>query len=239
MKITGHFLVNNYKQAVSLLDGKHTLVKTMHDLSIADETVFDMWLEEEKAYLLALSKEPLIETMEMEYYQKLVNLRDSRCVYRIVTCQLLTRLLFNRESLSTAQTAWNAFTPDFQAANAAPVSATGTTAIQPAKKPRGLEAKRRHAIENVDKDLLIVQQLEEKLDINERWTPAHPKWKLTSELVGKRRYQRCLDSLEGLIVARMFELTKMNMSQTGEPTNFCCLHDLVVNSRVLNTLEAD
>ena len=27
--------------------------------------------------------------------------------------------------------------------------------------------------------------------------------------------QQCLDDLEGLIVLRMFELTKMNMSQTG------------------------
>jgi len=34
-------------------------------------------------------------------------------------------------------------------------------------------------------------------------------------MVGRRRYQRCLDSLEGLVVARMFELKKMNMSQTG------------------------
>ncbi|KAJ3503342.1 hypothetical protein NLJ89_g8479 [Agrocybe chaxingu] len=30
-----------------------------------------------------------------------------------------------------------------------------------------------------------------------------------------RKYQRCLDTLEGLVVARMFKLTKMNMSQTG------------------------
>ena len=30
-----------------------------------------------------------------------------------------------------------------------------------------------------------------------------------------RTYQRCIDALEGLIVARMFELTKMNRSQTG------------------------
>ena len=34
-------------------------------------------------------------------------------------------------------------------------------------------------------------------------------------MVGKHHYQRCLDDLEGLIISRMFELTKMNMSQTG------------------------
>ncbi|KAF8341085.1 hypothetical protein F5887DRAFT_1062512 [Amanita rubescens] len=31
-----------------------------------------------------------------------------------------------------------------------------------------------------------------------------------------RRYQRALDILEGLVVARIFELSKMNMSETGE-----------------------
>ncbi|KAF8222408.1 hypothetical protein L208DRAFT_1048587, partial [Tricholoma matsutake] len=34
-------------------------------------------------------------------------------------------------------------------------------------------------------------------------------------MVRKRHYQQCLDELEGLIVSRMFELTKMNMSQTA------------------------
>jgi hypothetical protein len=45
--------------------------------------------------------------------------------------------------------------------------------------------------------------------------PTSAEWRAASELVGRRRYQRCLDNLEGLIVSRMFELTKMNMSQTG------------------------
>ena len=80
---------------------------------------------------------------------------------------------------------------------------------------RNAETKRRHAIENHEKDLLTVQQLEQKLEIESRWTAMSPEWKAASELVGKRCYQRCLDNLEGLIVSRMFELTKMNMSQMG------------------------
>ena len=42
--------------------------------------VFEDWLEEEQAYLKGLTKEPMVETMEMEYYQKLVNLRASEYV---------------------------------------------------------------------------------------------------------------------------------------------------------------
>ena len=61
----------------------------------------------------------------------------------------------------------------------------------------------------------MVQELEVKLSVDLRWSPECPEWKSAALLVGKRRYQRCLDELEGLIVSRMFELTKMNMSQTG------------------------
>jgi hypothetical protein len=49
----------------------------MTDLKISDTRVFEEWREEEKVYLEGLQKEPIIETLEMEYYQKLVNLRAS------------------------------------------------------------------------------------------------------------------------------------------------------------------
>ncbi|KAF8229071.1 hypothetical protein L208DRAFT_1288284, partial [Tricholoma matsutake] len=53
------------------------------------------------------------------------------------------------------------------------------------------------------------------LNVVMRWVPECPEWKAAALMVGKCHYQRCLDHLEGLIVSRMFELTKMNMSQTG------------------------
>jgi hypothetical protein len=61
-----------------------------------------------------------------------------------------------------------------------------------------------------------VQGLELKLDISQRWQPENEEWQRTGRLVAMRKYQRALDVLEGLIVARMFELTKMNRSQTGK-----------------------
>lgn len=50
----------------------------MADLQITDAAIFEQWREEERAYLQGLSQEPLQETLEMEYYQKLVNLSASR-----------------------------------------------------------------------------------------------------------------------------------------------------------------
>jgi hypothetical protein len=49
----------------------------MANLEITDVKVFAEWLEEERDYLKELSKEPIRETQEMEYYQKLVNLQAS------------------------------------------------------------------------------------------------------------------------------------------------------------------
>lgn len=80
---------------------------------------------------------------------------------------------------------------------------------------RATETTRRYAIENHERDLKAVQALELKLGIVHRWTPESAEWQEAGRLVAMRKYQRALDILEGLIVARMFELTKMNQSKTG------------------------
>jgi CRISPR/Cas system-associated exonuclease Cas4 (RecB family) len=77
------------------------------------------------------------------------------------------------------------------------------------------ELARRHAKEKVEKDLESVHALEVKLDVGERWTVASLKWVATVVEIKKRKYQLALDALELLIVERIFELTKMNQSQTG------------------------
>jgi len=90
---------------------------------------------------------------------------------------------------------------------------------------QSMETEKRHVQEVESKDLLVVQNLEVRMGILWHWGPTDDEWKQAAEMVGKRRYQRCLDSLEGLVMARMFELTKMNMSQTGVwlPLTFICV----------------
>lgn len=73
-------MLNNYKQALSILEtGPSALVQAMADLGLTNvsETVFEKWLEEEKEYLLGLQQEPDEETLQMEYWQRLVNLQAS------------------------------------------------------------------------------------------------------------------------------------------------------------------
>jgi hypothetical protein len=79
IRFLGTFLYNNYKQALHIIsDGENSLLKLMHELSVEDTHVFEMWLAEEQAYLTSLSHEPSHETLQMEYWQKLVNLSGSK-----------------------------------------------------------------------------------------------------------------------------------------------------------------
>ena len=130
----------------------------------------------------------------------------------------------SRRRLAAATNAWTVITPQ---------SISTTRDLT-----QSIETERRHAQEVEARDLIIVQNLELKLGIFNRWVPADDEWKQAVEMVGKRRYQKCLDSLEGLVVARMFELTKMNMSQTGTwLILFYLLSDKIQVISSVNTLE--
>ncbi|KAK0479370.1 hypothetical protein EDD18DRAFT_1312467 [Armillaria luteobubalina] len=130
------FLCNNYRQALDIIDNYPALQKSMLELSITDEKEFEVWLEEEEAYLSGLQHELLEETVEMEYYTRLIE------------------------------------------------------GYHQSKGGRSQELER-------------VQDLECSLSISpeECWTIGSEKWKENEQ--------------RGLIVARIFELTKMNMSHTG------------------------
>ncbi|KAH7914663.1 hypothetical protein BJ138DRAFT_999608 [Hygrophoropsis aurantiaca] len=182
-----NFLYNNYKQALNILyDGQNTLPQLMHELGITSEAVFEQWLEEEKVYLQSLRSEPEEETLQMEYLQKLVNLMSSKA------------------NLDANQAAWITSTPQNPSFGSADISRT-----------RKNETARRHAQEIYDNDLKVVQLLEARLELTRRWVPGDAEWEHAATLVANRKYQRALDTLEGLVVARIFELTKMNRSGTG------------------------
>lgn len=109
-------------------------------------------------------------------------------------------LTIYRRTLAAAILAWSTLTE-------ANIGQRDTTA--------SAETARRHALERQKRDLTAVQVLENKLNVVQRWERGSLEWQAAAEKVSMRTYQRCIDILEGLVVARMFELTKMNRSQTG------------------------
>lgn len=61
-----------------------------------------------------------------------------------------------------------------------------------------------------------VTALENRLDIGERWQPSFPQYQEAKQELAYRSYRRSLDELERLVVQRLFELKKLNMSDTGK-----------------------
>ncbi|KAG6840080.1 hypothetical protein C0991_009106 [Blastosporella zonata] len=167
------FLVNNYRQALDLKKGKMALRKIMEDQGIESMDIFHRWLDEEWQYLKSLSKEPIQETLEMEYYQKLVKYHAAS------------------EKLSNLRSTWVSYNPP------APL-----TKVKGAQRQYLPETQVRHAQEAVDNALMTVHRLEVQLKISECWTRNSEQWKAAAMMVGHRRYQQCLDELEGLIVLR-------------------------------------
>ena len=61
-------------------EGTQVLPQLMVNLEIGDPVTFDKWLAEEKMYLEGLTRE-LEETLQVEYYQRLLALWSSEGVF--------------------------------------------------------------------------------------------------------------------------------------------------------------
>lgn len=61
-----------------------------------------------------------------------------------------------------------------------------------------------------------VLAFEAKLGITERWTEDSDEWKAADKTLAEQAYQRAIDNLEGLVVGRLFELSKLNRAGTSK-----------------------
>ncbi|KAJ7839995.1 hypothetical protein B0H14DRAFT_2587736 [Mycena olivaceomarginata] len=179
-------LVKKYKHALEVQATAPALEEAMRQLGIASKDEFVRWHTAEKAALEGLLHEPPVETMSMEYYQKLVNLAELKQQLDII---------FAMEA-SSASSSGDSYTAD-------------------TARTQQMETQRRHALERYERTLEAVQDLERRLEVTTRWVPGMEAWNSAAVWVKKRRYQWALDQLQALIISRMFELTKMNMLGTG------------------------
>lgn len=119
--------------------------------------------------------------------------------------QLTYILTCYRRKVAAAASVFNNLTPETTPSHRDTTQATETA--------------RRHALEKMAMELDKVQALEKRLGVIKRWEPGTSEWQQARKKVTLRRYRRCVDRLEGLVVARMFELSKMNQSNTGTSTS--------------------
>lgn len=79
-----------------------------------------------------------------------------------------------------------------------------------------LETERRYSIELRESCLRQVVEMEVQLGIERRWEPSSEEYLKTLGYLSTRTYQRALENLQRLVIQRLFELHKMNISGTGE-----------------------
>jgi hypothetical protein len=61
-----------------------------------------------------------------------------------------------------------------------------------------------------------VMRIGDQLGLQEEWKKESPEYKAVKEGMVMQGYQLALDELEQLVVQRLFELAKLNMTGTGE-----------------------
>ncbi|KAG8918247.1 hypothetical protein FRC03_009306 [Tulasnella sp. 419] len=71
------------------------------------------------------------------------------------------------------------------------------------------------ALDRVNRFSEVVETLEARMNLSERWSPTHTKYIETKEYLKIRRYRLDLDRLEKLVVQRLFELQKGHLESTG------------------------
>jgi len=81
---------------------------------------------------------------------------------------------------------------------------------------RNTETKHRNEQENERKLIADVQALEGRLGVTSCWKEGSEEWVSAKTLVKERKYRKALDKLEGLLVARIFEMSRLNVAGTGE-----------------------
>ncbi|KAK7013949.1 hypothetical protein R3P38DRAFT_1454850, partial [Favolaschia claudopus] len=115
------------------------------------------------------------------------------------------------------------------------ISDGATTYATAAAETRRIETQRRHAMEIYTKTLLDIQDLEIRLGIANRWESDGEEWIAAATMLQNRRFQRAIDHLEGLVVARMFELAKVNLCDTGYKLRKHIAKALQVRSKAVKT----
>lgn len=79
-----------------------------------------------------------------------------------------------------------------------------------------MESERRFCLELRENVLEQIIDIEVQLGIEKRWDPSSTEYLEILGYLSTRTYQRALENLQRLVVQRLFELHKMNISATGK-----------------------
>ncbi|KAI0640945.1 hypothetical protein C8Q79DRAFT_1014781 [Trametes meyenii] len=200
------FLYNNVRQALTLIHDYSGDVKQLQaDLNITDMDI-EGWAAEERAFLEGLKDEPEERVLEAAYVQALIDRAKADQAFERVRKE------------------WVAAPCDKEINYA-----------QDARRTIAIEADRRAALEGLTLAMNVVGDLERKLAIETPWTPVDPKYQETLAYVRHREFHRALDRVQQLVMQRLLELSKANMSGTSYKTRTSIWKALKTRGKAIRT----
>ncbi|KAH9850690.1 hypothetical protein C2E23DRAFT_734479 [Lenzites betulinus] len=187
----GKMLFDNYRQALGIIREQGIVVaEAMKSLALKPEDLVK-FAADERAYLRSLGNETSQDLHEIAYVEGLQELRA---------------ISANRSFLAADGAPDLTFMPP----HAGPTNYEAETS-----RTRKIETSRRYLDARRKVLMLEVADLEVHLGITSSWQPGDADYIRVAQYVATRKYQRALSNLQRLVVQRLFELHKMNISQTG------------------------
>ncbi|KAG1748442.1 uncharacterized protein EDB91DRAFT_1235729 [Suillus paluster] len=191
------FLLNNYRQAIGIIKKYEDKVsRLISSLNICEDD-FKCWIEEEKNFLMDLKDEPVEHVLVCSYVQVLMDLQS-------------------------ADQKWQKMSDSFRNTS----HAHTINYAEDMQQTSQLEAQCQAALDGLMICICVVADLEERLGIKERWTPQHPEYLSVLEWIRSHNFQCALDKLQQLVVQRLLELAKANLSGTGHQGMKQGIHNL-------------
>ncbi|KAK7680601.1 hypothetical protein QCA50_016383 [Cerrena zonata] len=189
----GTFILNNYKQALESLHRDTPALKSAMEKFNLSDADLDRLEKEETDFLSQLGKEPEHNTLQVEYVELLQALQAAAHEKTNAESSYYGHLTFVTETPESIQGSYSQL-----------ASATNQ------KEKRRHLARERHNTAQYD-----VVQMELRLGLERRWEPTDPEYHDTMKYVRDRKYHRALDKVHQLVVQRLFELSRMNISGLG------------------------
>ncbi|KAI0363067.1 hypothetical protein BV20DRAFT_1040098 [Pilatotrama ljubarskyi] len=197
----GLMLYNNYVQALEIITEQTPILEeAMQSLGIKPEDLAAFG-HEERQYFSTLQDEDPANVHLIAYVEALQELRKTSD-----ELSEISRRFYDR-AVSAGQTGTQL---TFMAPHNGPTDYDADLSAM-----RKLETNRRYLREHLNQLTAEVNAMEVRLDIANRWQPGDSRYNEVVQYIAERKYQRALGKLQRLVIQRLFELHKLNISRTG------------------------
>ncbi|KAG2101883.1 uncharacterized protein F5147DRAFT_746939 [Suillus discolor] len=194
----GTMLLNNYCQALHIISTDTlALREAMASLNIQQGNI-EQWHSEEIEYFHALRQEPEWDVHAVVYVELLQQLQEADAQASAGFTSFVSTAPENYQFRAPSDGESN-----FYAANLSQM--------------HKLETQRQCAAERLDATCHDVVTMEVKLGITHCWQPSSLEYQETLKYMCVCKYHKALDNLQCLVVQCLFELQRLNVSQTA-----CC-----------------